>query len=251
MSYTPAPPGSRLFLDFTRDQFCGKVLDRSGMCGEPAILQGNPIWTPDGLKSTFSGGNCIIKNNPNIDIVSASPQKNVIWWGLQNGTNNTPVWLMRKIHSSTVVSQYGFIVSVDSGLYKFGMYIYRQSTSEKISFSTIDYTKDFLWCVSWDGSVLAAYIGYIDMEEIESIGSYAYDGNLTSTGGDLVVGGRGADGYGRGNVAMCGITVGASIAELHEWYRKWRKRGNLQNTVAMQSETLPDSALGLRGKKLT
>ena len=56
MFYTPAPPGSRLFLDFTRDQFCGKVLDRSGLCGEPAILQGNPIWRPDGLESTFSGG---------------------------------------------------------------------------------------------------------------------------------------------------------------------------------------------------
>ena len=41
MGYTPAPPGSRLFLDFTRDQFCEKSLDRSGMCGEPAILQGN------------------------------------------------------------------------------------------------------------------------------------------------------------------------------------------------------------------
>jgi hypothetical protein len=237
MYYTPAPPGSRLYLDFTRDQFCGKVLDRSGMCGEPAILQGNPIWMPKGLQSTFSGGNCIIKNNPHIDIVSASPQKNVIWWGLQNGTNNTPVWLMRKIHSSIVVSQYGFMVDVSSEDYKFAMYIYKQSTSEKISFSTIDYTKDFLWSVSWDGSIFTAYI---DMEEI---GSYAYDGNLTSTGGDLVIGGRSADGYGRGNVAMCGITVGASVSELHEWYRKYRKTGNHTSIVAMQSGTLPDSAL--------
>ena len=226
MFYTPAPPGSRLFLDFTRDQFCGKVLDRSGMCGEPAILQGNPIWTPKGLQSTFSGGNCIIKNNPHIDIVSASPQKNVIWWGLQNGTNNTPVWLMRKIYSSTIVSQYGFIVSVGSEDHKFGMYIYQQG-SKKILFSVVDYTKDFLWCVSWDGSVFTVYIN------MEEIGSYAYNGNLTSTGGDLIIGGRGDDGRGQGNVAMCGITVGASVSELHEWYRKYRKTGNLQNTVAM------------------
>ena len=227
MFYTPAPPGSRLFLDFTRDQFCGKVLDRSGMCGEPAILQGNPIWMPKGLQSTFSGGNCIIKNNPHIDIVSASPQKNVIWWGLQNGTNNTPVWLMRKIYSSTIVSQYGFIVSVGSEESKFGMYIYQQGTSEKISFSVIDYTKDFLWSVSWDGSVFTVYIN------MEEIGSYAYNGNLTSTGGDLVIGGRGADGFGQGNVAMCGITVGASVSELHEWYRKYHKTGNHTSIVAM------------------
>lgn len=228
MYYTPAPPGSRLFLDFTRDQFCGKVLDRSGMCGEPAILQGNPIWMPQGLQSTFSGGNCIIKNNPNIDIVSASPQKNVIWWGLQNGTNDNPVWMMRKIHSGIVVSQYGFLVGYADS--KFEMYIYKQGPWEKISFSVVDYKKDFLWCVSWDGSVFTAYI---DMEEI---GSYAYGGKLTSSGGDLVIGGRGDDGFGQGNVAMCGITVGASIAEFHEWYRKHRKTGNLQNTVAMQSE---------------
>ena len=222
MFYTPAPPGSRLFLDFTRDQFCGKVLDRSGMCGEPAIIQGEPIWTPEGLQSTSSGGNCVIKNNPNIDIVSASPQKNVIWWGLQNGTNNSPVWLMRKIHSGTVASQYGFIVaSASSGLYEFGMHIRTQRGSERILFSEIDYTKDFLWSVSWDGSWdSSVFTVYINMEEI---GSYAYNGNLTSTGGDLVVGGRGADGFGRGNVAMCGITVGASVSELHEWYRKWHK----------------------------
>ena len=226
MSYTPAPPGSRLFLDFTRDQFCGKVLDRSGMCGEPAILQGNPIWTPKGLQSTISGGNCVLKNNPNIDIVSASPQKNVIWWGLQNGTNNNPAWLMRKIHSFTVVSQYGFIVGVDSELYKFKMYIYTQRSWQTILFSVIDYTKDFLWCVSWDGSVFTVYIN------MEEVGSYAYDGNLTSTGGDLVIGGRGADGKGRGNVAQCGITVGASIAEIHEWYRKY-KTGNHTSIVAM------------------
>ena len=234
MFYTPAPPGSRLFLDFTRDQFCGKVLDRSGMCGEPAIIQGEPIWTPKGLQSTFDGGNVVVKNNPRIDIVSASPQKNVIWWGLQNGTNNNPVWLMRKIHSSTINSQYGFIVDYTN--FKFGMYIYRQG-SEKISFSVVDYTKDFLWCVSWDGSVFTAYIN------MEEIGSYAYKGNLTSSGGDLIIGGRGADGFGQGNVAMCGITVGASVSELHEWYRKYHKTGNHTSIVAMQSETLPDSTL--------
>lgn len=216
MFYTPAPPGSRLFLDFTRDQFCGKVLDRSGMCGEPAVLQGKPIWKTNGLQSTSSGGNCIIKNNPNIDIVSASPQKNVIWWGFQNGTKNNPIWLLRKTHVSTTISQYGFLVGYPNS--EFEMYIYKQSTWEKISFSVIDYTKDFLWCVSWDGSIFTAYI---DMEEI---GSYAYDGNLRSVGGDLIIGGRGDDGFGSGNVAMCGITVGASIAELHEWYRKIQDR---------------------------
>jgi len=204
------------------------------MCGEPAIIQGEPIWTPKGLQSTFDGGNVVVKNNPRIDIVSASPQKNVIWWGLQNGTNNNPVWLMRKIHSSTIISQYGFNVGYTD--FKFGMYIYRQG-SENISFSVVDYTKDFLWCVSWDGSVFTAYIN------MEEIGSYAYKGNLTSSGGDLIIGGRGADGFGQGNVAMCGITVGASVSELHEWYRKYHKTGNHTSIVAMQSETLPDSTL--------
>ena len=223
MFYTPAPPGSRLFLDFTRDQFCEKVLDRSGMCGEPAILQGDPIWTPKGLQSTYSGGNVVVKNNPRIDIVSASPQKNVIWWGLQNGTRNNPIWLMRKIHLSTGTSQYGFIVGV--GTRKLGMYIRTQGGSEPVEpswnwFPEIDYTKDFLWNISWNGNIFTVYI---DMKEI---GSYAYNGNLASTGGDLVVGGRGADGRGQGNVAMCGITVGASVAEFHEWYRKY-KTGNL------------------------
>ncbi len=223
MFYTPAPPGSRLFLDFTREPFSRKVLDRSGMCGEPAIIQGEPIWTPEGLQSTFSGGNCIIKNNPNIDIVSASPQKNVIWWGLQNGTNDNPIWLMRKIHSSTIASQYGFRVGVESEEFKFIMHIRTQRGAEKIFFSTVDYTKDFLWSVSWDGSWdSSVFTVYINMEEI---GSYAYNGNLTSTSGDLVIGGRGADGFGRGNVAMCGITVGASIAEFHAWYRKSLKKG--------------------------
>jgi len=186
------------------------------MCGEPAVLQDSPIWTPKGLQSTWSGGNCVVKNNPNIDIVSASPQKNVIWWGLQNGTNNSPVWLMRKIHSGTVASQYAFVVGFTD--FKFEMYIHK-GVSEKISFSTIDYTKDFLWCVSWDGSIFTAYI---DMKEI---GSYAYNGNLASTGGDLVIGGRSENGFGRGNVAMCGITVGCTINELFEWHRKHGKAG--------------------------
>ena len=194
------------------------------MCGEPAVLQGNPIWTPKGLQSTFSGGNCIIKNNPHIDIVSASPQKNVIWWGFQNGTNNNPVWLMRKTHSGTVASQYGFGIGYTDSI--FGMYIYQQG-SKKILFSVVDYTKDFLWSVSWDGSVFTVYIN------MEEIGSYAYNGNLTSTGGDLIIGGRGDDGKGQGNVAMCGITVGASVSELHEWYRKYHKTGNHTSIVAM------------------
>jgi hypothetical protein len=125
---------------------------------------------------------------------------------------------MRKTHSGTIISQYAFIVGYTDS--KFGMYIYQQG-SKNISFSVVDYTKDFLWSVSWDGSVFTAYI---DMEEI---GSYAYDSNLKSAGGDLVIGGRGADGFGKGNVAMCGITVGASVSELHEWYRKYHKTGNL------------------------
>ena len=58
MGYTPAPPGSRLYLDFTRDQFCQKSLDRSGMCGEPAVLARDQM-DPDGLQSTFRWGNCI------------------------------------------------------------------------------------------------------------------------------------------------------------------------------------------------
>ncbi len=214
MGYTPAPPGSRLFLDFTREPFSRKVLDRSGMYGEPAVLQGNPRWTPKGLQSRYNGGSCIVKNNPNIDIVSASPQKNVIWWGLQNGMKHAPIWMMRKIHSADeVASQYGFNVGSSDSLFR--IYIYKQEGWERIPFSVVDYTKDFLWCVSWDGSVFTVYIN------MEEIGSHAYNGNLISTGGDLVVGGRDVVGrYGQGNVAMCGITVGASIAEFHAWYRK-------------------------------
>ena len=124
---------------------------------------------------------------------------------------------MRKIHSSTIVSQYGFNVGYTD--FKFVMYIYKRGSWENMSFSVVDYTKDFLWCVSWDGSIFTVYIN------MEEIGSYAYDGNLKSTGGDLVIGGREADGRGQGNVAMCGITVGASVSELHEWYRKSLKKG--------------------------
>ena len=45
-----------------------------------------------------------------------------------------------------------------------------------------------------------------------------------------------------GEMYQCGITVGASVSELHEWYRKY-KTGNHTSIVAMQSGTLPDSAL--------
>ena len=49
--------------------------------------------------------------------------------------------------------------------------------------------------------------------------------------------------YFDGNIFQCGITVGASIAELHEWYRKYHNTGNHTSIVAMQNETLPDGAL--------
>lgn len=49
--------------------------------------------------------------------------------------------------------------------------------------------------------------------------------------------------YFNGNIFQCGITVGASVSELHEWHRKY-KTGNLHTSVvATQSETLPDGAL--------
>ena len=237
MGYTHAPPGSRLFLDFTRDQFCGKVLDRSGMCGEPAVLGGvPPIWKPDGLQ--FASSNCVLKNNSNIDIVSASQLRPVIWWfDMQLIEPRVNGWFFRKaFEPNSIASQYGFYMA-DSSYIQVSV----NGASANLDITSNVYSKKerFFLSVFWDGEKIYGYIN----------GKLLAQNTLVTTipsGGYLCVGSRDPDSssYFDGNIFQCGITVGASIAELHEWYRKWHKTGNLHTSVvAMQSETLPDSAL--------
>lgn len=236
MYYTPAPPGSRLFLDFTRDQFCGKVLDRSGMCGEPAVISGTTAWIPDGLR--FSGGYAKVENNNNIDILGASPQKPVCWWfDMQLVNPQTSGWFFRKaFESNSIPSQYGAYMSTNQYIQ---VRVNSSSSSIDIVSPVFRRKERFFLAVFWDGEKIYGYLN----------GKLLAQNTLVTTipsGGYLCIGSRDPDSssYFDGNIFQCGITVGASIAELHEWYRKWRKTGNLQNTMAMQSGTLPDSTLG-------
>lgn len=236
MGYTPAPPGSRLFLDFTRDQFCGKSLDRSGMCGEPAVISGSTAWIPDGLR--FSGGYAKVENNDNIDILSASPQKPVIWWlDAQLLEPRMVGWILRKAFSpNSIDNQIGMYLAGDSYLQV------RLNSGMKIFdvISTVFTRKErFIIAIFWDGVKCQGWInGEKKAEE-------AYSGTVLN-GDYLCIGSRdpGSTSHFDGNIFQCGITVGAQIYELHEWHRKY-KTGNLQNTsvVAMQSGTLPDSTL--------
>ena len=219
MFYTPAPPGSRLFLDFTRDQFCGKVLDRSGMCGEPAVLGGiPPIWMPDGLR--FSGGYAKVENNNNIDILGASPQKPVCWWfDMQLVNPQTHGWFFRKsFEPNSISSQYGFYMSTSSYIQ-----VRINSSSLTLSISSNVYSKKerFFLAVFWDGEKIYGYLN----------GKLLAQNTLVTTipsGGYLCIGSRDPDSssFFDGNIFQCGITVGASVSELHEWYRKY-KTGNL------------------------
>lgn len=324
MFYTPAPPGSRLFLDFTRDQFCGKVLDRSGMCGEPAVLGGvPPIWKPIGL--SFAAGNCVIKNNSNIDIVSASPQKPVIWWfDMQLKNPTTYGWFFRKaFEPNSITSQYGAYMATDQ-------YIQVRVNSASASIDIVSpifrRKERFFLAVFWDGEKIYGYINGKLLVQNTLVATIPSGGDLTigmrdpAEAGEIVIDGN-ADWYSLstssncysytatvfsnarrdghfvesnddkpynkwtassnerglklateknvrvrieknkidsmlgidtlekwknylnnypitlkyetsdmpayfdGNIFQCGITVGASIAELHEWYRKSLKKG--------------------------
>ncbi len=212
MGYTPAPPGSRLFLDFTRDQFCGKVLDRSGMCGEPAVISGTSNWIPDGLR--FSGGYAKVENNNNIDILGASPQKPVCWWfDMQLVNPQSAGWFFRKaFEPNSISSQYGFYMSSSS-------YIQVRINSASTTFNIISdvYSRKerFFLAVFWDGGKIYGYIN----------GKLLAQDTLVTTipsGDYLCVGARdpNSSSFFDGNIFQCGITVGASVSELHEWYRK-------------------------------
>ncbi len=219
MFYTPAPPGSRLFLDFTRDQFCGKVLDRSGMCGEPAVISGSTAWIPDGLQ--FSGGYAKVENNYNIDILGASPQKPVIWWldmQLKNPTSYG--WFFRKaFESNSIPSQYGAFMATDQYIQ---VRVNASSSSIDIVSPVFRRKEQFLLAIYWNGEKIYGYIN----------GKLLTQNTLVTTipsGGYLCIGSRDPDSssYFNGNIFQCGITVGAQIHEFHEWHRKRYKTGNL------------------------
>jgi hypothetical protein len=179
MGYTPAPAGSRLFLDFTRDQFCEKVLDRSGMCGEPAVLGGvTPIWKPDGLQ--FASSNCVLKNNSNIDIVSASPQKPVIWWFDMQLKNPTSYgWFFRKaFESNSIPSQYGAYMATDQYIQ---VRVNASSASIDIVSPVFRRKERFFLSVFWNGEKIYGYIN----------GKLLAQNTLVTTipsGGDLTIG---------------------------------------------------------------
>lgn len=181
MGYTPAPPGSRLFLDFTRDQFCQKSLDRSGLCGEPAVLGGvPPIWKPDGLQ--FAASNCVIKNNSNIDIVSATPQKPVCWWlDMQLVNPQTVGWFFRKsFEPNSISSQYGFYMESSSYI---KVIINGASANLDISSNVYSRKERFFLSVFWDGEKI---YGYINGKLL------AHDALVATipSGGDLAIGMR-------------------------------------------------------------
>lgn len=181
MFYTPAPPGSRLFLDFTRDQFCGKVLDRSGMCGEPAVLGGvPPIWKPDGLQ--FAASNCVIKNNSNIDIVSASPQKPVIWWfDMQLKNPTTYGWFFRKaFEPNSIPSQYGAYMATDQYIQ---VRVNASSASINIISPVFRRKEQFLLAIYWDGEKIKGYIN----EKLLAQNTLV---TTIPSGGDLTIGMR-------------------------------------------------------------
>lgn len=217
MFYTPAPPGSRLFLDFTRDQFCGKVLDRSGMCGEPAVISGSTAWIPDGLR--FSGGYAKVENNNNIDILGASPQKPVCWWlDAQLLEPKSIGWIFRKVFSlNSLDNQIGMYFSGDEYLQV------RINSATKIFdiVSPIFKRKErFIVAIFWDGVKCQGWInGEKKAEE-------AYSGTMLN-GDYLCIGARdpGSSSYFDGNIFQCGITVGCTINELFEWHRKHGKAG--------------------------
>ena len=224
MFYTPAPPGSRLFLDFTRDQFCGKVLDRSGLCGEPAVISGTSNWILDGLR--FSGGYAKVENNNNIDILSASPQKPVIWWfDMQLKNPTTYGWFFRKaFEPNSTPSQYGFYMANASYIQ-----VRVNGASANLDIISNVYSKKerFFLAVFWDGGKIYGYIN----------GKLLAQNTLATTipsGYYLCIGSRDPDSssFFDGNIFQCGITVGASVSELHEWYRKY-KTGNHTSIVVM------------------
>ena len=212
MFYTPAPPGSRLFLDFTRDQFCGKSLDRSGMCGEPAVISGTSNWILGGLR--FSGGYAKVENNNNIDILGASPQKPVIWWfDMQLKNPTTYGWFFRKaFEPGSASSQYGAYMSTDQYIQ---VRVNASSASIDIVSPVFRRKERFFLAVFWDGEKIYGYLN----------GKLLAQNTLVTTipsGDYLCVGARDPDSssYFDGNIFQCGITVGASVSELHEWYRK-------------------------------
>ncbi len=217
--YINPPPGSRLFLDFTRDQFCEKSLDRSGMCGEPAVIRGSTAWTPDGLQ--FSGGYAKVENNDNIDILSASPQKPVCWWfDMQLVNPQTYGWFFRKaFESNSIPSQYGAFMASSSYIQ---VRVNSESANLDITSNVYSRKERFFLAVFWDGEKIYGYIN----------GKLLAQNTLVTTipsGGYLCIGSRDPDSssYFNGNIFQCGITVGAQIHEFHEWHRKRYKTGNL------------------------
>jgi hypothetical protein len=182
MFYTPAPPGSRLFLDFTRDQFCGKVLDRSGMCGEPAVLGGvPPIWIQGGL--SFAASCCVVQNNPNIDILSASPHNPVIWWfDMQLIEPRAIGWFFRKaFEPNSTASQYGFYMADASYIQ-----VRVNGASANLDITSNVYSKKerFFLSVFWDGEKIYGYINGKLLAQNTLVTT------IPSVGGDLAIGMR-------------------------------------------------------------
>lgn len=181
MYYTPAPPGSRLFLDFTRDQFCGKSLDRSGMCGEPAVLGGfPPIWKPSGLQ--FAASNCVIKNNSNIDIVSATQFRPVIWWfDMQLREPRATGWFFRKaFEPNSISSQYGFYMADASYIQ---VRVNGSSANLDISSNVYSRKERFFLAVFWDGEKIKGYINEKMLAQNTLV-------TTIPSGGDLTIGMR-------------------------------------------------------------
>ena len=239
MFYTPAPPGSRLFLDFTRDQFCGKVLDRSGMCGEPAVLEGKngkfPLWNTRGLSFDGVDDWLVVKNNDNINLTGATPQKPIIWWfDFQLEGNNDHQWFFRKPGTDSVVSQYGLYYN---GVRK---NIVLRLNSATTSYSTPEYVfadrETCFFAIIWDGLEIKSY------KNREYLSKKNFSTTLAPAASNLVIGNRDVGGPASvgnafiGEMYQCGITVGCTIDELFEWHRKHDKTGGNTLSSAVTSQ---------------
>jgi len=182
------------------------------MCGEPAVISGTSNWILDGLR--FSGGYAKVENNNNIDILSATPQKPVIWWfDMQLKNPTTYGWFFRKaFEPNSVSSQYGAYMSTDQYMQ---VRVNASSASIDIVSPVFRRKERFFLAVFWDGEKIYGYLN----------GKLLAQNTLVTTipsGDYLCIGSRDPDSssFFDGNIFQCGITVGASVSELHEWYRK-------------------------------
>ena len=218
--YINPPPGSRLFLDFTRDQFCGKVLDRSGMCGEPAFLtEGNgelPRWRPEGLE--FGNLGVVEHENTNTDISTATKQKPLIHWIEFTPYEMETRVMWHTMNSPSVARIYAYTSS--GGSLSFVSYGSDGSENTVLVPYEVGKRNFAIWC--WDGEKATLYNivnSRIRMAAVEFAGPLR-----TGEYFKILVGRSNTLSPYRGIVSQCGVAQ-CNIIEFLEWYRSNKDAG--------------------------